>query len=366
MTLMEHTSHETAAVASAARQTEGERRAEQFRSAFMDALGEPVARYLNDPTVQEVMINRFDEVWIERDGRMTRVPGDLTEPRLEGAMRAAATAAGTSLGVGIGDDRARVRPFVNAQIGNLRIAGLIAPFAHRGHCMSIRIHSYQKRSLADYENAGSFRLLARPYQQALNELVAMSNVADTLAAFMSRGLNILVSGIPSGGKTSAMRMLLDLIPNDQRVLVCEDTHEIDPPSPNHLVLVSNREHNVTLRDIIQFTLRARPDRLVVGELRGGEAADFITAMNAGTKAIASIHADGPMSALIKLEHLAMQSGDGQSSEAVRHSVASLVQVVLHIGRRGQERGLFEAAQFVRGYHDGQYELVDIFTERRTR
>jgi pilus assembly protein CpaF len=333
---------------------------------FYRMLGEPLAELCRDPQVSEIMVNHARDVWVERHGLLTRLPLALPPGQVRSALGVAASAGQSNLGMREGE-----RPWVHARIEHMRVAGMMHPVALNGDCLAIRLHHASTRTLADYVQQGCFAALARPFRHmpvtrggAPQHVPFDQYVADRLTELVRRGTNLLVCGIPSGGKTSAMRALLAMLPHDTRVIVVEDTHEIALPTANGLGLVAHAERGVTLRDLIHFSLRARPDRIVAGELRGPEAADFLTAMNAGTKAMATLHADGPREALFKLEALALQSPDVPSARAVRQTIASLVQVVLHMGRRGSERGLFLAAMCVVGLDaQGDYILEDLFSNQ---
>jgi Flp pilus assembly CpaF family ATPase len=336
---------------------------------FYRMLGPTLAALCDDPQISEIMINHARDVWVERHGVMTRLDLALTPSQVRSALGVAATAAQSSLGMKPGE-----KPWVQARIEHLRVAGMMHPVAILGDTLTIRLHHASSRSLADYVRHGRFAALAQPYCEhrvtATTQHAHVTfdqHVADTLTQWVRQGTNLLVSGVPSGGKTSALRALLAMLPHATRVIVVEDTHEIAPPTANGVALVAHAERGVTLRDLIHYSLRARPDLIVAGELRGSEAADFLTAMNAGTKAMATLHADGPREALFKLEALALQSPDVPSARAVRQTIAALVQVVLHMGRRGSERGLFLAAMRVAGLDDhGDYILEDLFTSTLRR
>jgi pilus assembly protein CpaF len=328
---------------------------------FERLLGDAITGWLRDPHVNEVMINRPDDIWLERHGEFRRLPVTLTPAAVRGALQVAASIARTTLGLAEGE-----RPFVNARVGDARVAGAIMPVAAGGDCLAIRRPSAVARRLQDYALAGGFRYLSHsttasdvavPQPNGRSRRVSFDR---TLSDLILEGANVLIAGVPSGGKTTALRALLDCLPCERRVIVVEDTPELPLPTTNGVSLVAHPEQGVSLRELVRLSLRLRPDLIVVGELRGPEAADFVTAMNSGAKAMATLHADGALEALYKLEGLVMQAHDITSHAAVRQTVAQLVDVVLHLGRVGAERGLFLAAKRVVGLDaQGDYCLFDL-------
>ena len=318
----------------------------------------PIVPLLTDPDVEEVMVNGPTEIFFEKRGEMFRLEdAQLPSDCIRGAIHVASSIARSTVGLGRG-----ASPLVSAHLENLRIAAAIAPVALHGDCLCIRKHRKVKRRLADYVDDGSFRHLLRRWERPLPRVekdAGEREVARYFEGLVTRGASILVSGTPSGGKSTFVDMLVGLAPERKRVVVIEDTHEIDPLVPNRLCLLANEEGGVTIRDLVRFSLRARPDLLVIGEIRGAEAADFVTAANSGPKAIASIHADGPLDALRKLESLALQANEGMPHDALRRQIASCVQIVVHFARVESQR-VPVAALRVLAYEDGQYQTEDVF------
>lgn len=319
---------------------------------------DPIAGLLADPEVEEVMSNGPGEVFFEKRGEMYRLEDTRLSPEcIRGAIHVASAIAKISVGMG-----RECMPLVSAHLDNLRIAAAIAPVALHGDSLCIRKHRKVKRALADYLDDGSLRHLLRRWERPAPTFQSGGGEGDVASYFvrlMEQGATILVSGTPSGGKSTFVDTLVGLLPARKRVVVIEDTHEIEPSVPNRLCLLANEEAGVAIRDLVRFSLRCRPDLLVVGEIRGAEAADFITAANSGPKAIASIHADGPLDALRKLESLALQANDGIPHDALRRQIASCVQVVVHFARVANLRVPVAAVQIL-GYDNGQYLTRDIF------
>lgn len=322
----------------------------------------PLAPLFNDEAVEEIMINSASEIFFERQGQIRRyTEASLSHNDILGAINLAATCSRTSVTMSSAEGR-QGSALVYSQIDNLRVAAAIHPVAHYGNCLCIRIHRRKKRTLQNYVDDGSFEYLTKPIVRDLPRLALNAKpeaIAEFFTDLMESGASVLVSGTPSGGKSTFLDVLVGLLPKHQRVLVLEDTHEIDPTVPNRLVLISNEQAGVSMRDLVKFSLRARPDWIVVGELRDRAASDFLTAVNSGPKALASIHADSPLDALRKLEALAMQADEGIPHDAIRQQIASCVQVVVHMARIGPVRAPVQALR-VMGCNKGQYITEDLF------
>ena len=320
----------------------------------------PIEGPLTDPEVEEVMVNGPNDIFIEKRGDMLRLEDATLAPDcIRGAINVASSIARTTVGLGNG-----ASPLVSAHLDNMRIAAVISPIALHGDCLCIRKHRKVRRSLGDYVDDGSFRHLLGRWERPLPKFDRSAGERDVAGYFerlMEAGATVLVSGTPSGGKSTFLDMLVGLAPKRKRVLVIEDTHEVEASVPNRVCLIANEEAKVKVRDLVWFSNRMRPDITVVGEIRGAEAADFINAANSGPRAIASIHADGPLDALRKLESLALQANEGMPHDALRRQVASCVQVVVHFARLGSLRVPVAALQ-VMGYEAGAYRTRNIFAD----
>lgn len=327
-----------------------------------------IAPLFQDEGVEEIMINNTRDIFFERHGVIRRYTESAIAANdvlaainlVAACSRTSITLSSTSAKSGSG--------LVHAQIDNLRVAAAIHPIAHYGNCLCIRIHRRKTRTMEDYVEDGSLDYLVKPLAPDLPKFSASTTkgaIAGYFADLMATGASILVSGTPGGGKTTWLGSFVALIPNDKRVVVLEDTHEIDPDVPNRLVLVSNAQAGVSMRDLVAFSLRARPDWVIVGELRDRAASDYLTAVNSGPKALASIHADTALDALRKLEGLAMQANEGLSHLAVRQQIASCVQVVIHMARVGALRVPVQALRVI-GVEHGEYVTEDIFRSATQR
>jgi pilus assembly protein CpaF len=312
---------------------------------------------LDGDDTSELMINTHKDLYVEHRGRVSRLDVEINPGMLEGAIRALATSveksarAGTQQGI------------INAGHQNLRIAAVMSPTAIDGHALSIRKHHDKHMALSDYVGFGAFsKAVARNDQ---NELPIFSGgeqdqkLADALSAMIRSRKNVLVAGGTSAGKTTFLNALCREIPDDQRVITIEDTQELKLVVPNRIRLLSNADKNVTTQLLVQLCLRFRPDRIIVGEVRGGEAFDLLQALNTGHDGgLASIHSSDARGALSRLESLAMLGippGAGWGLSAMRKNIADCFNYVVHFRRTGGSRHVSEIIE-IKGFKDDDYIL----------
>lgn len=332
-------------------------RSQRTHRRFCDFL-RAIDALIADPLVEDIMINRHNQIFFERAGVMGKWDGaDLDKEALRGAISVAASAARTSVGLSAGNT-----PVVDAQLGNFRIAAAIDPISHGGASMTIRKHRSVRFTPEEYLASGGFAHLGKGIKTELptfNREMTEANILAYLRELMSHGVSVLVSGTPSGGKSSFLGVLASLIPPHKRVVVMEDTHELKLPLPNCLTLITHPPTGTTMRRLVAHSLRSNAQVLIMGEIRGAEAADFVNAINSGPKALATLHADGPLDALRKLESLALQANEGNPHDALRQQIASCVDVVVHMARVGGQRAPVAAIR-VNGYRDQQYVTSPLF------
>ncbi|MGH3384169.1 MAG: TadA family conjugal transfer-associated ATPase [Nocardioidaceae bacterium] len=274
----------------------------------------PLDPLLADDGVTDVVVNGPTDVYVDRgcglEPSAVRFPDDASVRRL--AQRLAASA-GRRL-----DDAV---PFVDVRLRDgTRFHAVLAPVAHPGTCLSLRVPARRAFTLAE-----------------LVEMRAMPREgADLLAALVEARLAFLISGGTGTGKTTLLASLLSTVPADQRLVVVEDSAELRPRHP-HVVCLEARLANVegageiTLRDLVRQALRMRPDRLVVGETRGAEVVDMLAAMNTGHEGgCGTVHANSAADVPARLEALAVAAG--LSRDAAAAQLAAAVDVVLHLGR----------------------------------
>ncbi|MFL9911949.1 CpaF family protein [Paraburkholderia sp. RL17-337-BIB-A] len=327
---------------------------------FFQALS-PVKDFLDAPDIAEIMINDHRNIWIEHRGVMSRVNVDLRPEHLEGAIHSLASSVDKSARAG--SDKG----IINAGHKNLRIAAVMNPTAIDGHALSIRKHRESKMSLEDYVSMGAFaKSNARPEEaEAVHFEDGIENEAlmRALKALVQSRKNVLVAGGTSAGKTTFLNALVSVIPEDQRVITIEDTMELKVQVPNRVRLLSNADTNVTTQLLVALCLRFRPDRIIVGEVRGGEGYDLLQALNTGHDGgLASLHANNARTALSRLESLAMLGippGSRWELADMRKNIADCFNYVVHFKRTGEMRHVSEIVE-IRGFRSNDYDLRRVF------
>jgi Flp pilus assembly CpaF family ATPase len=327
---------------------------------FFQALS-PLREYLDAPDIAEIMINDHRNVWIELRGVMSRVNVDLRPEHLEGAIHSLASSVNKSARAG--SDKG----IINAGHKNLRIAAVMNPTAIDGHALSIRKHRESKMSLDDYVRMGAFaKAHAKPEEaEAIHFEDGIENEAlmRALTALVQSRKNVLVAGGTSAGKTTFLNALVGVIPEDQRVITIEDTMELKVQVPNRVRLLSNADTNVTTQLLVALCLRFRPDRIIVGEVRGGEGYDLLQALNTGHDGgLASLHANNGRTALSRLESLAMLGippGSRWELADMRKNIADCFNYVVHFRRTGELRHVSEILE-IRGFRNNDYDLRRVF------
>jgi pilus assembly protein CpaF len=271
----------------------------------------PLEPYLADPTVSEVMINGPGCAYIERSGVIEPVLLDLDAEAIRRLVERVVAPLGLRL------DRAS--PIVDARLSDgSRLHAVVPPLAIDGPCVTIRRFACRNVSL------GSFRVGA---------------VAEAfLTAAVAGGWNVVVAGGTSAGKTTLLNALSGAIPAEERIITVEETAELRLERP-HFVRLDARPPNaegagaVTVRELVRAALRMRPDRLIVGEVRGGEAFDMLQALNTGHDgSLTTVHANGVLEALHRLEALVLLAGVPMPIEAVRTQLATSVDAIVHVAR----------------------------------
>ena len=285
-------------------------------NSFLTLFLSPVAAYLADDTVSEILINGPGRVYIERRGKLEEVPEKFVS---EPALRAAASNIAKSVGRMLDD----LHPRLDARLPDgSRVHAVIPPLARVGTVIAIR--KFKKDTLT-IERMQAFGSVDERARRLIRALVLLHK-------------NVIVSGATSSGKTSVLNALSSFIPDNERVLVIEDASELQLQQ-RHIVPFETRKADkngqgeVTIRDLIHSALRLRPDRIVIGEIRGGEALDLLQALNTGhAGSMSTIHANSPLDALRRIETCALLSGIDIPLSALRAQVASAIGAVVHTAR----------------------------------
>jgi type IV secretion system protein VirB11 len=308
---------------------------------YLGSLLAPLAPWMARPDVTDIYVNREQEVWIETlGGTIERYPcAALTESVLARLSRQ--IAAGSAQGI------SRQHPLLAANLPDGSRVQVIAPPATRGgHAMAIRRHLAASLTLADYEDAGAFDTTDGMQTGLGNEPelqpVPSSEIRSVLAGTIKDRRNVLISGGTSTGKTTFLNALLREIPADERLILIEDTPELELTHDNSVGMVAARsalgESDVRAEDLLIAALRMRPDRIILGELRGVEAFTFLRAVNTGHPgSMTTIHADSPARAIEQLALLVLQAGSRLGREDVRHYVRESIDVFVQLERQAGQR-----------------------------
>jgi pilus assembly protein CpaF len=304
----------------------------------------PLESLLADDMVTEIMVNRHNDIFVEREGRLTR--SDISFSN-DAAVLAAIERIVSPLGRRIDESS----PMVDARLKDgSRVNAVIAPLAIKGP--SITIRKFSKKKLVDQDLMRFGAISA--------EMVAFLKVAVELRA------NIVVSGGTGSGKTTLLNVLSNYIPDEERIVTVEDAAELQLNQPN-LVSLEARPANiegrgaVTIRDLVKNCLRMRPDRIIVGECRGGEALDMLQAMNTGHDgSLTTAHANSPRDCLSRLEVMTLMSGLDIPMQAIREQIASAVNLIVQQTRFSCGTRKVTYITEVVGIEGNLIQLQDIF------
>jgi pilus assembly protein CpaF len=309
----------------------------------------PITRYLQDPSVSEIMVNGKDSVYLEREGKVA-LSGTvfLSDETLRSTIDRMVSKVNRRL-----DESS---PFVDARLEDgSRVNAIIPPASLTGPCLTIRKFRKEPYSLDELIRIGTLTVEASSY---LREAVV-------------RRMNIIISGGTGSGKTTLLNALSQFIPDAERVITIEDAAEIRLLKP-HVVSLEARPPNIegtgaiTIRDLVRNSLRMRPDRIVIGECRGGEALDMLQAMNTGHDgSITTGHANSPRDMLRRLETMVLLSGVEIPVKAIREQIASAIDIVVHTCRMGDGRRTVPSIAEVTGMGETQILLQEVFRSSKS-
>ncbi|ATY33431.1 P-type DNA transfer ATPase VirB11 [Sphingomonas psychrotolerans] len=320
--------------------------AEREGQVYLRSYLAPLTGMLARPDVTDIYVNRAHEIWVETLGgaiERHEAPA-LDNATLERLSRQIAALSHQGI--------SREHPLLSASLPDGARVQIAAPPATRGPmAIAIRKHVTSDLSLADYETAGAFDATRHGSERdavsaRLAEMLAAGDIAGMLAAAVRARKNILVSGGTSTGKTTFLNALIREIPAEERLILIEDTPELHQHHDNLVGLLAVRgalgEARVSATDLLAASLRMRPDRIILGELRGEEAYAFLRAVNTGHPgSMTSVHADSAERAVEQIVLLVLQAGTQLGREDVRHYVRSTVDVYVHLARSGGKRRVAE-------------------------
>jgi type IV secretion system protein VirB11 len=309
--------------------------------AALEAYLKPFEKIFNESGVSEVSINVPGEVWVENRGEMRceKVP-ELTLEHLKGLGRLVAQSTEQVV--------SEEKPLLSATLPNgFRIQVVFPPACEAGTvCMSIRKGAEEVFTFEKYDQFGAFDATAIEEVEdenipILRELLEQKKIREFLSKAIKCKQNIIISGGTSTGKTTFTNAALLEIPNDERLITVEDAREVLLPyHPNRVHLLASKggqgRAHVTTQDLIEACLRLRPERIIVGELRGAEAFSFLRAINTGHPgSIATLHADTPHMALEQLKLMVMQAGLGMPPSEIKGYILAVIDVIVQLRRAGK-------------------------------
>ena len=314
-----------------------------------DAIGlGPLEPLINDSEITEIMINHPRQVYVERRGQAM-----LSEVTFESTKQLMLVIDRIVSSVGRRVDESS--PMADARLKDgSRVNVIIPPLALKGPCMTIRKFSKERLQAQDLLGFGT----------ATGDMMAF------LTACVRSRLNVLVSGGTGSGKTTLLNILSGFIPDDERIITCEDAAELQLQQ-EHVITLESRPPNVEgkgavhIRDLVRNCLRMRPDRIIVGECRGGEALDMLQAMNTGHDgSMSTLHANTPRDALSRLETLVLMAGSELPSRAIREQIASAINIIVQQQRlRGGARRITSVAE-ITGIENGEIQYQELFVYRQ--
>lgn len=300
---------------------------------------------ISDDTITEVMINGPDDIFIEQKGRLYKLDKKFeSQRRLEDIIQRIVGLAGREVN--------QANPIVDTRLPDgSRVNVVLPPIALCGPTITIRKFSKEPMTVERLIHYGSIT----------------QEIADKLELLVKAKYNIFICGGTGSGKTTFLNALSNYIPHDERVITIEDSAELQIVGVDNLVSLETRNANasgvgqITIRDLIKSSLRMRPERIVVGEVRGGEALDMLQAMNTGHDgSLSTGHANSTQDMLSRLETMVLQGAAGLPLEAIRQQIASAIDIIIHLSRlRDKSRKTMEITEVV-GYKNGEILLNPLY------
>ena len=328
---------------------EGRKRVSKMIEDEVLGLG-PLEPLLADEGVTEILVNGADKVYVEKLGKLI-----LTDVRFNDNEHLMNIIDRIVSRVGRRVDE--MSPMVDARLQDgSRVNAIIAPLTLDGPMMSIRRFSVKMLTMDDLIEMGT---LTRP-------------IAEVLRGIVKARLNILISGGTGSGKTTTLNILSTFVPDDERIITIEDSAELQLQQP-HVVRLETRPANIEgkgaigQRELVRNSLRMRPDRIVMGEVRGGEAFDMLQAMNTGHDgSLTTVHANSPRDALSRIENLVSITGINIPPKALRAQIASAIDIVLQIERQEDGRRRLVSVQEISGMEGDIITMSELFKFQRER
>ena len=300
---------------------------------------------ISDDSITEVMINGPEKIFIEKKGRLTRLDKKFESQRkLEDVIQRIVGLAGREVN--------QANPICDTRLPDgSRVNVVLPPIALCGPTITIRKFSKEPMTINKLIEYGSIT----------------QEIADKLELLVKAKYNIFICGGTGSGKTTFLNALSNFIPKDERIITIEDSAELQITGIDNLVSLETRNANasgagqVTIRDLIKSSLRMRPERIIVGECRGGEALDMLQAMNTGHDgSLSTGHANSTEDMLSRLETMVLQGADGLPIEAIKQQIASAVDIIIHLSRLRDKSRKTMAITEVVGIKNGEIELNPLY------
>ena len=304
----------------------------------------PIEHLILDPDISEIMVNGPERIFIEKAGYLQSVPGvKLTHQSLMVAVK--------NIARRLGDDISETKPILDSRLPDgSRVAAVLPPCSIHGVTLTIRKFNSHKFKMKDLIEVGTLT----------------AEVAERLTQYVAIRKNILICGGTGSGKTTLANILTEFIPDHERIVLIEDTAEIQIQKENVLRFEARREQNglpaVTIRDLLKATLRHRPDRIIVGEIRGGEAFDLLQLLNTGhSGTLSTVHANSAAQGISRFTTCVLQSGVEMPYRAIKTNIADSLNIIIQIERWPGTRFITEIVE-IRGYdpEGDKYALHQIY------
>jgi pilus assembly protein CpaF len=316
-----------------------------LKDVLSEALGlGPIQDFLADPEVEEIMVNGPDNIFIARRGKTIRTDKVyIDEERLETVINRIVAPLGRQIN--------KLTPMVDARLADgSRVNAIIAPLSRSGPVLTIRKFP--------------------PTPLSPEQLVKSGSMSPAMLKFfrlaVENRLNVLISGATAAGKTTLLNVLSSFIPAEERIITIEDSAELQIPQP-HVISLETRPGNaegtpeITIRDLVRNSLRMRPQRIIVGECRGGEAVDMLQAMNTGHDgSLTTGHANGPREMLSRLETMCLMAGIEMPLPAIREQISRAINLIIQVERFPDGKRRITSVAEILGLDDGEYDMKEVY------
>jgi pilus assembly protein CpaF len=304
----------------------------------------PIERLILDPEISEIMVNGSERIFVEKQGHIQPIQDvTISQKSLEVAVR--------NIARRLGDDISEEKPVLDSRLPDgSRVAAVLPPCSLNGVVLTIRKFNAKHFAIDDLVTGGTLT----------------ADLAERLRRAILQHKNILISGGTGTGKTTILTALSSFIPMHERVLVIEDTAEIQIRTPNLVRFEARREQNgfpaVTIRELLRASLRHRPDRILLGEIRGAEAFDLLQLLNTGhSGTISTVHANSAAQSLSRFTSCVLESGVELPYRAIKNNIADSLNILVHLERRPGRRFVSEVVE-ISGYKPelDHYDLRPVF------